>query len=423
MQLPIKLLTTTSVLAMSIMSFSAFAEEAKTTKSPFDKTVRIADNLEPAIPMPEQEKIAKDRLAALKAKTGRAPNILIILVDDMGWGDVGVNGGGVAVGAPTPNIDRLAHEGINFTSTYSQSLSTPSRAAMMTGRLPARTGLTRPLLTGENPKVNPWAGEDTAAKLLSAAGYRTALAGKWHLGEAKGTRPHEVGYDEYLGILSVTSELSQGVDSRLYPDLVNKPERLAALHKISDPDVVAGVKNGETRVVKRIESPDDLSKMDQMFADFSVDFMKRSASENKPFYLIHSFARIHNDNFPAPGYKGKSPAGFPVKDAIVEVDDIVGRLVQTLKDTGQLENTLVFFTSDNGANEDTWPDSGYQPWRGGKGTTWEGGVRVPGIAYWPGMIKAGRESDGLFDQMDLFNTSLAVAGEKTVSLKSNILMV
>lgn len=201
MQLPIKLLTTTSVLAMSIMSFSAFAEEAKTTKSPFDKTVRIADNLEPAIPMPEQEKIAKDRLAALKAKTGRAPNILIILVDDMGWGDVGVNGGGVAVGAPTPNIDRLAHEGINFTSTYSQSLSTPSRAAMMTGRLPARTGLTRPLLTGENPKVNPWAGEDTAAKLLSAAGYRTALAGKWHLGEAKGTRPHEVGYDEYLGIL------------------------------------------------------------------------------------------------------------------------------------------------------------------------------------------------------------------------------
>ena len=412
MQLPIKLLTTTSVLAMSIMRFSAFAEEAKTTKSPFDKTVRIADNLEPAIPMPEQEKIAKDRLAALKAKTGRAPNILIILVDDMGWGDVGVNGGGVAVGAPTPNIDRLAHEGINFTSTYSQSLSTPSRAAMMTGRLPARTGLTRPLLTGENPKVNPWAGEDTAAKLLSAAGYRTALAGKWHLGEAKGTRPHEVGYDEYLGILSVTSELSQGVDSRLYPDLVNKPERLAALHKISDPDVVAGVKNGETRVVKRIESPDDLSKMDQMFADFSVDFMKRSASENKPFYLIHSFARIHNDNFPAPGYKGKSPAGFPVKDAIVEVDDIVGRLVQTLKDTGQLENTLVFFTSDNGANEDTWPDSGYQPWRGGKGTTWEGGVRVPGIAYWPGMIKAGRESDGLFDQMDLFNTSLAVAGEK-----------
>lgn len=204
---PSRLLASTSVLAMSMMCFSAFAQDAK---SPFDKTVRVADYLEPAIPMPTQEKAAKDRLATLKEKTGRAPNILIILVDDMGWGDIGVNGGGAAVGAPTPNIDKLAHEGLHLTSTYSQPTSTPSRAALMTGRLPARTGLTRPLLTGENPKVNPWDGEDTTAKLLSNAGYRTAIAGKWHLGEAAKTRPHEVGYDEYLGILSVTSELSQG---------------------------------------------------------------------------------------------------------------------------------------------------------------------------------------------------------------------
>ena len=105
--------------------------------------------MEPAIPQAEQEKIAQDKLAALRAKTGRAPNILVIIVDDMGWGDIGVNGGGVATGAPTPNIDGLAHQGLNLTSTYSQSLCTPSRAALMTGRLPARTGLTRPLLTGE----------------------------------------------------------------------------------------------------------------------------------------------------------------------------------------------------------------------------------------------------------------------------------
>jgi arylsulfatase len=402
------MITTSLAIALNIQPSHA---QAPAPSDPFDKAVRTVDYMEPAIPQAEQEKIAQDKLAALRAKTGRAPNILVIIVDDMGWGDIGVNGGGVATGAPTPNIDGLAHQGLNLTSTYSQSLCTPSRAALMTGRLPARTGLTRPLLTGENPKVNPWAGEDAAAKLLGNAGYRTALAGKWHLGEADGTRPHEVGYDEYVGILSVTSEISQGLDARLYPDLVNKPERMSLLRKLSEPDVTGGVKGGPNRVVKHLENLEQLGGIDQIFADFSVDFIKRTVAQSKPFYLIHSFARIHNDNYPAPGYAGKSPAGFPVKDAIVEVDDIVGRLVQTLREAGQLENTFVFFTSDNGANEDVWPDSGYHPWRGGKGTTWEGGVRIPGIAYWPGMIKPGRASDGLFDQMDLFNTSLAFAGE------------
>lgn len=120
--------------------------------------------------------------------------------------------------------------------------------------------------------------------------------------------------------------------------------------------------------------------------------------------------RVHNDSYPAEGYAGKSPAGFPYKDAILEVDDIVARLIDVLEETGELENTFIFLTSDNGANEDLFPDNGFQPWRGGKGTTWEGGVRVPGIAYWPGMIAPGRQSDGLFDLTDFFNTSLALAG-------------
>lgn len=389
----------------------ASAQSAGPAKDPFDEAVRIAEHLEPAIPRPQQERTASEKLAALRAKTGRPPNILIFVVDDMGWGDVGVYGGGVAVGAPTPNIDRLAREGLRLTSFYAQSLCTPSRAALMTGRMPPRSGLTRPLLTGENPKVNPWADEDTAAKLLSAAGYRTAIAGKWHLGEMEGTHPHQVGYDEYLGILSVASEISQGIDRNIYPDLVNKPERMAALRKLVLPEITAGEKGKPTRVVEEIKTTEDLGKMDQKFADFSDGFIRRSVTQAKPFYLVHSFSRLHNDNYPAPGYAGKSPAAFPYKDAVVEVDDIVGRLMQTLKDTGQLENTFVFFTSDNGANEDVWPDGGFHPWRGGKGTTWEGGVRVPGIACWPGMIAAGRDSDGLFDITDLFNTSLAVAGQ------------
>lgn len=335
-------------------------------KDPFDETVRVAAHLEPAIPRPEQAKIASEKLAALRAKTGRAPNILIFLVDDMGWGDVGVYGGGAAVGAPTPNIDRLAHEGLKLTSFYAQSLCTPSRAALMTGRLPPRSGLTRPLLTGENPSVNPWADEDCAAKLLSAAGYRTALTGKWHLGEMEGTHPHQVGYDEYFGFLSVVSEMSQVLDARLYPDLVNKPERMAAVRKLVLPEITAGEKGQPTRVAQELKSIEELGTLDQQFADFSDGFIRKCAKQEEPFYLIHSFSRLHNDNYPAPGYAGKSPAGFPYKDAVIEVDDIVGRLMKTLEDSGQLENTFVFFTSDNGANEDVWPDTGFQPWRGGK---------------------------------------------------------
>ena len=382
-------------------------------QNPFDKTTRTAAHLEPAILHPEQQKESADKLGALRLKHGCAPNILILLVDDMGWGDIGANGGGVVIGAPTPNIDKLAADGLRLTSAYAQSTCTPSRAALMTGRFPARTGLTRPLLAGERFLVNPWKDEQTAAKLLSDAGYSTALSGKWHLGAAEGSRPHEVGYDEYMGILGVASEMTQAIDTRIYPDLVLKPERLEALRKLAVPEVTAGSKGGAMRTVSQIRTPEEMGTIDQIFANNSVDFIKRSAASKKPFYLVHAFSRVHNDNYPAPGYAGKSPAGFPYKDAVVEVDDIVGRLIKTLDEAGQLENTFVFFTSDNGANEDVWPDGGYSPWRGGKGTTWEGGVRVPGIAYWPGTIKPRQANDGLFDLMDLFSTALAIAGEST----------
>jgi arylsulfatase A-like enzyme len=397
------------VLGFLVLSLIAITRPLA-AQNPFDETTFVANHLEPAIARPAQTQAAKEKLAALRKKTGRAPNILLLVVDDMGWGDIGANGGGVVIGAPTPNIDQLAQQGLRLTSAYSQSTCTPTRAALMTGRFPVRTGLTRPLLAGEAFKVNPWQQEETAAKLLSQAGYRTALSGKWHLGEAEGTRPHEVGYDEYLGILGVASEMTQAIDARIYPDLVLRPERLKALQKLAIPEVTAGKKGEANRSVKVIKTPEEMGAIDQMFADYSDQFIRQAAADQKPFYLVHAFSRVHNDNYPAPGYAGKSPAGFPYKDAVVEVDDIVGRLMKTLRDSGQLENTLVFFTSDNGANEDVWPDSGFQPWRGGKGTTWEGGVRVPAIAYWPGMISARPANDGLFDLMDLFNTSLAVAG-------------
>lgn len=397
-------------LAICLAPASDLALAAEAGGDPFILSRAPAANLEPVLAHPEQQAAVRDKLASMEQRFGRKPNILILLVDDMGYGDPGAFGGGNAIGAPTPNIDSLAAGGLKLTSTYAQPTCTPTRSAMMTGRLPARTGLTRPILTGENPKVNPWASEDTAAKLLSQAGYATALSGKWHLGEPDGFQPQQVGYDEYLGILSVASEISQALNPHLVPNLVLRPERMAALNKVSLRAITGGKRGEPAKVVEKIDTLEKFAEIDQRFADFSDDFIRREAKANKPFYLVHSFSRVHNDNYPAKGYAGKSPAGFPYKDAVVEVDDIVGRLMKTLKDTGQLENTLVFFTSDNGPSEDLAPDGGYTPFRGGKGTTWEGGVRVPGIAYWPGIIKAGRESDGLFDLMDLFNTSLAVAG-------------
>ncbi len=405
-------MTTTLGLATAVFLAALLGQPVtrEAAAKPFDRTAQPVPYLEQFIPHPDQEAEASNKLDALKKKFGHSPNILILLTDDMGWGDPGAYGGGVAIGAPTPAIDRLAAEGLKLTSTYAQPTCTPTRAALMTGRLPTRSGLTRPILTGEKVAVNPWADEVTAAAILSNAGYRTALSGKWHLGEQEGMLPHEVGYDEYFGILSVVSEFAQHFDVRLYPDMVLRPKRLAELRQVSKPAITRGAKNGKLEVAKELTSIDDLAQLDQEFANFSEDFIRRTVEEGKPFYLVHAFSRVHNDNYPAKGYAGKSPAGFPYKDAVVEIDDLVARLVKVLEETGQLENTLVFFTSDNGANEDLWPDAGYQPWRGGKGTTWEGGVRVPGIVYWPGTIAKGRQSDGLFDLCDLFNTALSIAG-------------
>lgn len=389
-----------------LLSLVSFFTGINAQQNYFNPTVRVKDYLEPAIPHASQDKELRDKLSRLNKK----PNILIFLVDDMGYGDIGVYGGGYAVGAPTPNMDRLAHEGLQLTSTYAQPTCTPSRAALMTGRIPARSGLTRPTLTGEHPKVNPWASENTTAKILSQNGYKTSISGKWHLGETKGSLPNEVGYDEWLGFSAVQSEYAQFVNEWIYPDLINKPDRFEAMKKLVDQSILTGKKGEENKVVQPIANIEELSKVDQIFAYYSEDFIKRSVKENKPFYLIHSFSKVHNDNYVSKGYKGKSPAAFPYKDAVVEVDDIVGRIMQLLKEMNIEENTFVFLTSDNGPNEDVWPDGGYTPFRGGKGTTWEGGVRVPGIAYWKNMIKSGRISDGLFDLCDLFNTSLSLAG-------------
>lgn len=383
----------------------------------FEKTsalsdaVRTKENMEPAVPRPAQQAEAIKKLAALLAKTGKRPNVLWLVVDDMGYGDPGVYGGGAAIGAATPHMDQLAQDGLKLTAVYSQPTCTPTRSAMMTGRLPARTGLTRPILAGDVVKTNPWEGELSVGKLLSDAGYYTVLTGKWHTGELEGMRPHEVGFDEFQGYYASQKELTQQVDARRYPDLVLNPDRAAKFKKASGKiDMYYGRKGEGEKIVEKTTSIEQFAEADHILAEFTIGRIKELAKGDKPFFIAHNFMRVHADNHPSKEFKGKSASKYQYKDNMLEVDALTGRIVASLKEAGVAENTFVFITSDNGPQNDSWPDSGYTPFRGAKNTPWEGGVRVPGIAYWPGMIEAGQESAELFDLMDLFNTTVALAG-------------
>ncbi|HEU0116604.1 MAG TPA: sulfatase-like hydrolase/transferase, partial [Thermomicrobiales bacterium] len=382
--------------------------------SPFLKAVMTAPNLEPAIPHPEREQQATTKLAALAAKAGRKPNILVILIDDLGWGDPGCFGGGSAIGAPTPNVDRLAAAGLRLTSGYAQPSCTPTRASMLTGRLPQRSGLTRPTATGE--ASSGMAGEVTIARLLGEAGYMTGMAGKWHLGEAVGQWPSDVGFDEYFGNLSANTSYHDFQDPEFSPELVFNPERVAAMAKVNFiRTTVKGWSDGRREYGEEINLQTE-PLLETQYLDWSKDFMGRALAAGKPFYLYHAMNRVHAKNYPNPAFRGASPAATPYKDSVVEMDAIVGELVKTVRDLKQADNTLILFSSDNGPEEDLlvggiWTsDCGFTPFRGAKGTTWEGGVRVPTIAVWPGMIEAGRVSDGLFDLMDTFNTFARLGG-------------
>lgn len=380
-------------------------------QSVLSKAERVSESLEPALVHASEKTAAQQKLDALLKKTGKRPNIVWLVVDDMGYGDPGAFGGGAAIGAATPNMDRLAQEGLKLVSAYSQPTCTPTRSAILTGRLPVRTGLTRPILAGDKITKNPWADEISLPKLLREAGYATVLSGKWHVGAAEGMRPHDIGFDEFYGFYEAEKEISQSVDKRRYPDLVLNPERLAMLRRAGASDaLVHGFKGGATTDVVKIDSIETMAEGDRMTKEFTVAKIKELAAGTKPFFLEHAFMKVHADNFASKAFEGKSASKYPYKDDIVEVDSYVGEIVKALDEAGVLENTFIFVTSDNGPQLDSWPDAGYTPFRGAKASAWEGGVRVPGIAYWKGMIKPGRESDDLFDLMDLFNTSLDFAG-------------
>ena len=370
-------------------------------------TTPIARNMEPVIQHDAQASTAKEKLAALQARTGKKPNILIFLMDNVGYGDIGLNGGGLLTGAPTPNIDRLGREGLHLLSTYSQPACTPTRCTLLTGRLPMRTGALRPSFAGEPGILD---NEVTVARVLSDAGYMTQAVGKWHCGENRESQPHHVGFDDFYGFLGWSGLYTDWQDEAFAPEFALNPERQALVKTVPFNDhIVHGVKGQEIENLEQITI--ELSaELDDKFATYSEAFIERMATSDQPFFLYHCTRGAHVKNYPNPKFKGASPAKYPYKDCIVEMDDIVGRLVKKLEETGQLENTLIFVTSDNGPMVEPWPDAGYTPFRGGINTPWEGGMRTPGIVYWKGMITPAQVNDGLFDLADLFSTSAALAG-------------
>lgn len=371
------------------------------------QSVKIADNMEPVIPHPEQDKAAREKLAALERKFGKKPNILVFLTDDVGWMDVGFNGGGIAVGNDTPNLDKFAANGLIMTSAYSQPSCTPTRATILTGQLPVHHGLQYPPMYGQPGGLD---GAITVAKLLSDQGYVTQGIGKWHMGENDGSLPQAVGFDDFRGFLSVSDEYTEWRDVNLNPEVALSPERFAYMEKSSfsksEVQCVKGQKNCKDL---RVIDLDVIKNLDQDWTAYGEKFIKAQASSKKPFFLYFGTRGCHFDNYPNDKFAGKSRARTSYSDCMVEIDDVFGRLMKALEESGQLENTLVIFSSDNGPEGEVAP-YGRSPFRGYKGTTWEGGVRVPTFAYFKGVISP-RKTEGLFDMADIFPTALSLAGK------------
>ncbi|MCU0871593.1 MAG: sulfatase-like hydrolase/transferase [Pirellulaceae bacterium] len=367
---------------------------------------KIVDNMEPVIVHAQQDQQARQKLAALQKRFGKKPNILIFVMDDVGWMDPGFNGGGEAIGNPTPKMDRLAQAGLILTSAYSTPSCTPTRATIHLGQNPLHHGLLRPPMYGEPGGLD---GAVTVASVLQKQGYVTQGVGKWHMGENEGSLPQNVGYDDYYGFLGVSDMYTEWRDVYFNPEFALSPSRFAMMEKLpfnhNNVHCVKGKPGVENVYEINLTTIPDL---DQDWAEYSDKFIRKMAADDRPWFLYHSTRAAHFDNYPNDKYAGKSPARTTYSDSIVEADDILDRLVRAIEETGQLENTLVVFTSDNGP-EGEIPPHGRSPFRGHKGSSWEGGVRVPTFAYWKGTI-APRRSDGLFDLADLFNTCISIAG-------------
>ena len=371
----------------------------------------------------------------------KQPNILVIMGDDVGWLNIGAYHRGMMSGK-TPNLDKLASQGMMFTDHYAEASCTAGRANFITGELPIRTGLTTVGQAGAD--VGLPAQAVTLATALKALGYETGQFGKNHLGDWNKYLPCVHGFDEFFGYLYHLDAMSDPYwysfpDDAAYRDKVG-PRNLVHCWATDTDDTTEqprwGVV-GKQRIVDEgplapfpnmSNVPDmhditpkakyDMTTFDEVLVKASTDFMDKAKQDGKPFFVWHNTTRMHVWTFLAPKYQAlmNSQTNYGREEAgMAQLDDSVGALLKHLDDIGEADNTIVIFTTDNGAEVFTWPDGGMTPFKATKGTVFEGGFRVPAIIRWPGTVKPGIVENGIFSGLDWFPTLTAAAGNPDIT--------
>ncbi|MBY2942956.1 arylsulfatase [Rhizobium leguminosarum] len=360
-------------------------------------------------------------IPALAQAGAKKPNILVIFGDDIGWWNTSAYNRG-QMGYQTPNIDRIADEGAMFTDLYAQQSCTAGRAAFITGQSCFRTGLLKVGLPGAKEGLSEK--DPTIAELLKPQGYVTGQFGKNHLGDRNEFLPTVHGFDEFFGNLYHLNAEEEPEN----PDYPKDPQFLAKF----GPRGVLKCKASETddptedprfgRVGKQtIEDTGPLNRkrmetVDEEFLGAAKDFIDRSAKADKPFFCWFNSTRMHIYTHLKAESEGKTGLGI-VADGMAEFDGMVGQLLDQLDDLGIAENTIVVWTTDNGAEVFSWPDGGTTPFHGEKNTNWEGGYRVPGMVRWPGVVKPGTEINEIVSHEDWLPTLVAAAGEPDIAAK------
>jgi arylsulfatase len=337
----------------------------------------------------------------------KKPNIVMLMTDDTGWNDFGTYGGGVALGHPTPSVDQLAREGAVFTSWYGQASCTAGRASFITGRIPIRSALSIVVAPGDLNYLR--AETPTIAEFFKKNGYKTYFSGKWHLGDKPDSYPIEHGFDEmkhfaayYAGVYAYND-----TSSAFHPWF---PEYNADFIKAYNQLVNLGEWEGVAGQPARQTGTIDYAYMatfDERQTDSAIEYIKANAKADEPFFMDVNFLKMHNPTNPAPDFVGASRLGN-YSDSLMELDHNIGRIMDAIR--AEAPNTIVILTADNGAWQDAYPDAGTTPFRGEKGSAFEGGWRVPGIMWWPNNIQAGARYHEMMSHIDLWATLASMVG-------------